>query len=219
MDNSTLVLSGSLAAVALICYLLVPILFRFRTSGKRAQPPIGALVKLLTREASYETHFRGIASEGWAMESLAHAIPRIRMNEPVLVEVSCRGGVLRFRSEVVELRLDSEVMVMRPPIGSKVGERRTRKRISWEQRPRVSVDGTIAFLLDVGEGGARLGIDQAFRRGERVKIVATNDEVALAAHVIDARHVSGRGFTHEVRVVFEEPQSLRAVKKKFAPAR
>src|SRR5438067_1060842 len=60
-------------------------------------PPYGATVKIRTLGAIYDSRFMGSTQEGWAIETLAEAIPTVRMGESVLVEIACPRGVLRFR--------------------------------------------------------------------------------------------------------------------------
>src|SRR6266480_2815389 len=59
-------------------------------------PPFGAEVKIRTLGAMYNSRFMGTTTRGWAIESLAQAIPSVRMGESVLVEISCENGVVRF---------------------------------------------------------------------------------------------------------------------------
>lgn len=220
--NLTLIICGALLtlvfAYALLQQAYYKLTDRIRSARRQAPvPPNGVTARIRTREATYHTRFLGSSTSGWAFESLAHAIPLLRMGTPAVVEVSCRGGAIRFRSEVVEIRLDKDAMLMRPPLEADVSDRRNKRRILFNDRPRVTLEKADGWLLDIGEGGARVSTDQNFRRGERVKLQAPGLGDPIKGHVIDVS--IPRGAFREVRIVFEEPMPMRYLKKKFAPAR
>src|SRR5437763_468601 len=79
-------------------------------------PPFGASVKIRTLGAVYDSRFLGDTQQGWAIESLAQAIPTIRMGDMILVEIACPKGVVRFKSELVDLLTDQNASLMRPPL-------------------------------------------------------------------------------------------------------
>jgi hypothetical protein len=212
-----LLISGGAVALFVVLALVSQTTLQFMQRRRGGlTPKNGALAKLRTTSATYNTKFLGVSDQGWAFESLAHAIPKIRVGESAVVEVACRGGAMRFRSEVVEQRDDREAMFMRPPFDLKVTERRNRRRIVFATRPSVLLDRSPARLLDVGEGGARLESDTQFKRGERVKLEAKELEHPVLGRVLECAHA--RGGMHEVRIVFEEPVRWKDLRKKFAPA-
>lgn len=182
-------------------------------------PPYGASVKVRTLEAFYNSKFIGVTPNGWAIESIAEAIPAVRLGESAVAEVACENGVIRFRTELVELMTAHNATVMRPPIETKVGNRRNRKRVTLEDRPVVYLEGLNGVVQDISEGGARLSANHVARRGERVRVNIPGSDEPLLAHVVEALPPTTRGFANDVRILFERPVALKDLKKKFAPAR
>ena len=186
---------------------------------KLVVPPFGAKVKIRTMGAAYESRFMCSTAEGWAIETLADAIPAIRLGEPTLVEISCPNGVVRFRTELVELLSTHNATIMRPPVETALGNRRNRNRLKLEDKPAVYLEGATAMVHDVSEAGARVSTNYVARRGERVKIDIPGTEEPVLCSVLEVLPNVTRGFTNDVRIVFEQPIKMRDLKKKFAPAR
>ena len=182
-------------------------------------PPHGAKVKIRTLSATYHSRFMATTAEGWAIETLANAIPTIRLGEPTVVEISCPRGVLRFRTELVELRTSHNATIMRPPLETVVGNRRNRRRLVLEERPAVYLDGTRALVHDVSEAGARVSTNHQAHRGERIRVDIPGSNEAILGHVLEVLPHETRGYTNDLRIVFEQPMPLSKLKKKFAPAR
>ncbi len=185
---------------------------------KLVVPPFGAQVKIKTTGAMYESRFMGVTGQGWAIETLAQAIPAVRLCEPVLVEISCENGVVRFRTELVDLMDSHHATIMRPPSETLLGNRRNQKRLTLENRPTVYVEGTASVMQDVSEGGTRISTPHLLRRGERIKVDIPGHNEPLLGHVLEVLPNKTRGFANDVRVVFEKPVKLSGLKKKLAPA-
>jgi len=185
---------------------------------KMVLPIFGAKVKIRTFGAVYDSRFRGITQQGWAIETLAEAIPAVRMGEPVLVEIACEKGVIRFKSELVELMTDHNATVLRPPLETNVGNRRNQKRIVMEHRPIVQIQGSSAALLDLSEGGMRISTNQIYKRGDRLYIEVPGWKDPLAGNVLEVLQNATRGYANDVRIVFEAPVKVGSLAKKFAPA-
>lgn len=181
-------------------------------------PPFGAKVKIRTLGAIYDSRFMGTTNQGWAIESLAQAIPAVRMGESVLVEISCEKGVVRFKSELLELMDGHNATIMRPPLETLLGNRRNQKRFVFESRPTVYVEGTASVMQDVSEGGTRISTPQLLRCGERIKLEIPGQKEPLLGHVLEVLPNKTRGYANDVRVVFESPVKLSTLKKKLAPA-
>jgi hypothetical protein len=181
-------------------------------------PPFGALVKIRTTGAVYDSRFMGTTTQGWAIESLAQAIPRIPMGASVLVEISCEKGVVRFRSELVELLDGHNATIMRPPTETLLGNRRNQKRLVFESKPTVYVEGTSSIMQDISEGGAKISTPHLLRRGERVRLEIPGHKEPLLGNVLEVIPNKTRGYANDIRVVFESPVKLNSVKKKLAPA-
>lgn len=181
-------------------------------------PPFGAQVRIRTLGAIYDSRFMGTTREGWAIETLAEAIPTVRMGESVLVEISCENGVVRFRSELVDLMDDHNATVMRPPSETLLGNRRNQKRHVFDDRPTIYVEGTCSLMQDLSEGGAKISTPHLLRRGERVKLEIPGQKESLSGHVLEVIPNKTRGYANDVRVVFESPVKLNSLKKKLAPA-
>lgn len=182
-------------------------------------PPYGASVKIVTLGAVYESRFMGQTNEGWAIETLAEAIPAVRLGEPALVEIACKDGVIRFRSELVELLTRQHATVMRPPTETQKGNRRTQKRIRFEHRAVALLEGSNSIVKDVSEGGARLSTNHVARRGERVKFQIPGSDEPMVGHVLEVLPNLTKGYANDVRVVFDEPVKVKDLSKKLAPAR
>lgn len=182
-------------------------------------PPHGASVKVRTLEATYSSRFIGVTPNGWAIESIAEAIPAVRLLESAVAEIACENGVVRFRTEIVELTSSHHATVMRPPIETRVGNRRNRKRVELEERPAVYLEGLNGVIQDISEGGARLSANHVARKGERVRLNIPGSTEPLVGHVVEALPPTMRGFANDVRVLFERPVALKDLKKKLAPAR
>ena len=217
-----LIINGALLAL-FVAWVLTSRLWE-RAMGRVFQkkvvvPPFGAQVKIRTLGAIYDSRFMGTTNQGWAIESLAQAIPAVRMGESVLVEISCEKGVVRFRSELVELLDNHNATIMRPPTETLLGNRRNQKRFVFEDRPTVYVEGTSSVMQDVSEGGARISTPHLLRRGERVKLEIPGHSDALLGHVLEVLPNKTRGFANDVRVVFEQPVNLNTVKKKLVSVR
>ncbi len=181
-------------------------------------PPFGAQVKIRTLGAIYDSRFMGTTNGGWAIESLAQAIPAVRLGESVLVEISAPNGVVRFRSELVELMSDHNATIMRPPSETLFGNRRNKKRLVLDNRPTVYVEGTCSVLQDLSEGGAKISTPQLLRLGERIKLDIPGYRETLIGHVLEVIPNKTRGYANDARVVFHTPVKLNEVKKKLAPA-
>jgi hypothetical protein len=216
-----LIINGALIALFIV-YVLTTRVWQtllWRMFPKKVIVPMfGAKVKIRTSGAIYDSRFRGITQQGWAIESLAEAIPAIRMGDPVLVEIACERGVVRFRSELVELLSHANATVMRPPLETVFGNRRNKKRVVMENRPMVQIEGASGAVFDLSEGGTRISTNKPFRRGERVKIEIPGWKEPLTGHVLEVLPNATRGFVNDVRIVFENPVKLAALTKKIASA-
>lgn len=182
-------------------------------------PPFGAKVKIRTMGAAYESRFMCSTAEGWAIETLADAIPAVRLCEPAIVEISCPNGVVRFRTELVELLTTHNATIMRPPVETVLGNRRNKNRLKLDDRPSVYMEGSAAMMHDVSEVGARLSTNYVARRGERVKVEIPGANEPLLGNVLEVLPNATRGYSNDVRIIFEEPMRIRDLKKKLAPAR
>jgi hypothetical protein len=180
-------------------------------------PPFGATVRIKTPGAVYQSRFFGATPQGWAIESLADAIPTLRLGESVLAEITCPSGVVRFRTELVDMMTRHNATLMRPPVDTKLADRRLKMRKRLESRFPVQIDGKTAMLHDVGIGGARVSSNHLAKRGERVRLDVAGQE-PLFGHVIDVVPNKTRGYSCDLRLLFEEQITPKDVKKKFAPA-
>lgn len=186
---------------------------------KLVVPPYGASVRFRTLDAVYHSRFLGVTPDGWAIESIAEAIPAVRAGESGIAEISCESGVARFRTEIVELRGLKHSSIMRPPIETKVGNRRTQKRVALEDRPMVYLEGMNSVVQDISEGGVRLSANHMAKRGERVRLDIPGYSEPLLGYVVESLPSTTFGFANDVRMLFERPIALKDLKKKFAPAR
>jgi hypothetical protein len=214
-----LIINGALLALFVAWVLTTHVWQRLlgRLFAKRlVVPPFGAQVKIRTLGAIYDSRFMGTTGRGWAIENLAQAIPSVRMGESVLVEISCENGVVRFRSELVDLVDDHDATILRPPVETLLGNRRNQKRHTFENRPKVYVEGTCSIMQDLSEGGARISTPHLLRMGERVKLEIPGQKEPLLGHVLESLPNKTRGFANDVRVVFESPIKVGAVKKQLA---
>lgn len=180
-------------------------------------PPFGASVKIKTPGAVYESKFMGATPQGWAIESLADAIPKLRLGESVLTEITCPRGVIRFRTELVDMMTRQNATIMRPPLDTKLADRRGKFRRRLENRFTAQIEGKTALVHDVGIGGARVSSNHVAKRGERIRLEVPGQE-PMFGHVIDVRPNHTRGYDCDMRIVFEEAITPKDVKKKFAPA-
>ena len=215
-----LIINGALLALFVAWMLTTHMWSKFlaKVFPKRlVVPPFGARVKIRTAGAVYDSCFMGTTTQGWAIENLAEAIPAVRMGESVLVEISCENGAVRFRSELLELLDNHNATIMRPPTETVLGNRRNQKRHVFESRPTIYVEGTSSIMQDVSEGGARISTPHLLRRGERVKLEIPGQTDPLLGHVLEVFPNKTRGYANDVRVVFESPVKVGAIKKKLAP--
>jgi hypothetical protein len=216
-----LIINGALLALFVAWVVTSQMWGRFTGkvfAKKVVVPPYGALVKIKTVGAIYESRFMGVTSHGWAIETLAQAIPAVRLGESAVVEISCEKGVVRFRSELVDLLDGHNATVMRPPTETLLGNRRNQKRLLLDNRPTVFVEGTSSIMQDLSEGGARISTPHLLRTAERVKVEIPGHNEPLLGHVLEVIPNKTRGYANDVRVVFEKPVKLNGLKKKLAPA-
>lgn len=220
-----LIINSTLLAAILLWIASKSIWQKFTLSlspKKLVVPPFGAKVKIRTTGATYESRFMYATKEGWAIEAietLTDVIPAIRRGETTLVEISCPNGVVRFRTELVELLTSDDATILRPPLETAFGNRRNRNRLKLEDKPAVYLEGASAMVHDVSEAGARVSTNYVARRGERVKVDIPGSEEPVFCSVLEVLPNVTRGYSNDVRIIFEQPIKMRDLKKKFAPAR
>ena len=216
-----LIINGALLALFVAWVLTTRVWERLmgKVFSKRVVvPPYGAKVKIRTLGAIYDSRFMGTTNQGWAIESLAQAIPTVRMGESVLVEISCEKGVVRFRSELVELMDGHNATIMRPPTETLLGNRRNQRRLVLDNRPTIYVEGICSIMQDLSEGGTRVSTPHLLRAGERIKVEIPGYSTPLKGHVLEVLPNKTRGYANDARIVFESPIKLKDMKKKLVAA-
>jgi hypothetical protein len=117
---------------------------------------------------------------------------------------------------MVELLTRQNATIMRPPIDTKVANRRDRVRHKLDNRVSISIEGRTGMIQDVGIGGARISTNYCARKGERIRMDVAGQP--LFGHVLEVLPNVTRGYGNDLRVLFEQPISPKDLKKKFAPA-
>ncbi|MEA2554410.1 MAG: hypothetical protein QOJ65_2586 [Fimbriimonadaceae bacterium] len=217
-----LIISGALMAL-FVAWIVTTHLWQilvWKLFPKRlVVPPFGASVKIRMLNVFYESRFLGAVPQGWAIESLADAIPSPRLCEPALVEIACEKGVIRFRAQLVEHLGQQNATIMTTPVDTALADRRAQRRVKLEERPTVYIEGERAMIHDLGAGGARLSTNQIVRRGERVRLDVPGSDQPVLGHVLEVVPNGTRGYSLDLRIIFEQPIKLNDLKKKLAPAR
>lgn len=214
-----------LSAVSLLAFLLslaisYGIAWLIKQLRHQSMPLPGAVLRIRCSGSLHRVKFLGATPEGWSFTPpLDEGVPiPIRVGETLLVEAPCPGGAVRFRSQLVWRSANPLMMVMQAPRDCKPVDRRTSKRLTPVGELTVALEGARSALVDLGEHGARVLTDAQIGRGERVHLSFFWSEQPLAAHVLDIATPDRTDFKREVRLVFEEPTHLDALKKQFAPA-
>lgn len=113
----------------------------------------------------------------------------------MVLEVSTDGGAWVGRAEVVGRDAATHELALTPGLGRVVERRRDRRRAGFDQEV-ARLDGTAFAVLDVSEGGARLGGRVAFARGARTTLQWGGAEIGAWVLASDGA---------ETRLRFEDP--------------
>lgn len=125
-----------------------------------------------------------------------HYVP-IRIGEALVVEATCPGGVIHFRSKVMSRSQEDHSLVMERPSAFYKTERRQESRMDGAGLEGVCLEGKLTQVLDVSTLGVRLVSPVHVDRGERVRVDFPWLGTPVFGYVLDAL---GR----EARVRFEE---------------
>ena len=175
-----------------------------RRSNLRLEP--GTTVQFRTATGLYRSRFLGAGRDGWQFSAPLQrdSFVPLRVGEPMTVQATGAGGVLSFRSRVIDRQMTTHDFMLAPPERVVRTERRATKRVPC-QGATGEIEGRPAFFTDLSRTGARLECQTAAERGERVSIRTPGGEVA-PAWVLEALPVGERGSgLVALRLVFEEP--------------
>jgi hypothetical protein len=169
-------------------------------------PPPNARMRIRTPHGVYRSRFLGADERGWAFAAPLcrdRYVP-IRPDEPLVIEVTCDGGVQIFRTVLLERCGDTHTMLVRPPDEVHRRDRRDETRAICDPAIPVQVERSGADLLDVSPLGARIACSDRFRPGERVHIRLPWIEEPICGYVLAVEP----GERPEIRTRFESPQPL-----------
>lgn len=181
-------------------------------SPKPATPsvdlPIGTLVRLVTTGGAYRCRVSRCGPDGIDVSAPLHHdrfVP-LRPGQTVIVQVPEPGGLLTFRTEIVQRDSESHVLHMSRPSALRRTDRRTEPRLTTVEGDLALVDSVEARMVDLSASGARVVTFADPRAGDRVRLDLKAHGACAFGWVLasEAAQLRGRP-ARELRIRFEEP--------------
>jgi hypothetical protein len=187
-------------------------------SLRRTPSPIpNGQIKVTSGASAYRARFLCESREGWLFTAPLQrdAYVPLRVGEPLIIEAPSVRGVLRFRTEIVDRRADSGVMVAQRPKQVHLEDRRAEERRTDLSTGDARVEGKAAELIDLSRHGAKLSVEGLIPRGDRVRLELPWLNEPCFGWTLESER---SGDATMIRVRFEETLELPTPKRGAAPA-
>lgn len=167
-----------------------------RSRLNRMRPAAGAKVRLRVGCGSYHSRFIS-GGPRWRIAAPLRQDRQVpmRVGDSVQLEVSAADGAWVGEAEIIEQDSITHELILAPGPGRRIDRRRVRRRPGFDLEV-ARLDGMEFAVLDVSEGGARLGGRARLPRGVRSTLEWGG--VEIGAWVLASDGV-------ETRLRFEDP--------------
>lgn len=163
----------------------------------------GQKVRVRSGRHLYRTRLAGETAEGWIFEapiSRDHFVP-LRIGEEVVIEATCRNGVLLYRTNVIARALYPHTFTVSRPSGVAPMDRRGAPRYDGLRWPHAFLDDHPVELVDVSNLGCCLRSSRPVAPVTFVNVRLSFHPTPVPGQVIDCERV---GDGHLVHIRFAE---------------
>ena len=183
---------------------------------KKLEIEPSTMIRLVGAGGVYRCHYLSHDRKGVRVSSPIqrdHYIP-LRVGEQMMVQVPQAGGLLVFRTTIIERDADAHEFLLSSPEGVRNIERRSEHRDTTVEGQDVVFNGEPATLLDISAGGAKVLTQIEIDAGDQVRIqLHSNLGEAYGWALESTASQRDRRPARAVRVKFQIPLSgLRGIR-------
>lgn len=212
---STIFLSVFLTSLALSYFLI----FGIRKLKPKRVPTLNANLRVRSAGKVYRCRFLGADRAGWhfSVPLQRDSYVAIGIGELLSVEALCPGGVLLFRSKVINRSEDPhELIVAEPHHVGRLDRRMSPRTLAFEGT-EIMIDGHRGTLIDLSSRGAKLESSTLHEQGDRVHILLPWTNEPVGAWILECQPKTGAVRAGSVcRVLFEDTILYPLDKRKAA---
>ena len=159
----------------------------------------------------YRARFLGPNAKGWSFSvpMQRDSYVPLRVGEALTIEATAPGGLLLFRSKVIDRQTEPQQLVIDKPARVMKVERRKSPRTARVEGLTVRVDDVRGTLVDLSSRGACFESPRLHEKGERIRLQFPFSNEPVFGWLLDVQP-KGRGAIDGslCRVVFEEAIDL-----------